>query len=213
MGNANSQPVIEEDPWWNPPQSHKTQITQQQPQASAPIRKNDDKLDEFRQELARKHEKRRQLLAEKRQEMQDLRDEVSKQKQENAELRRLLQQRNPSTQLEKENEELKQKIVELRTELMKSETLSEKNKELRSDIAKLQEDLQSVNADVVNFEKERFEYQTHVTALKDVIRVSKQMLVIREQQLTEVSTVEVKKIRNIDAFVAIPLAKTESGGN
>lgn len=195
MGNTSSQPVIEEDPWWNPSQQHKAQVTfteqQDRQEESAPIRKNDDKLDEFRQELARKHEKRRQVIAEKRKEMQDLRDEVLRQKEENEKLRRLLKQRTESTQddeLQKENEELKKKIVELRTELIKCETLSEKNNQLRSDIAKLQEDLQSVNAEVVGFEKERFEYQTHVTALKDVIRVSKQMLVIREQQLTEVST-------------------------
>lgn len=194
MGNTRSQPVIEEDPWWNPPQQHKAPIilTEEnaQQEISAPVRKNNDKLDEFRQELARKHEKRRELIANKRKEMQDLRDEVLKQKKENEELRRLLEQRTGSiqdTELQRENEELKKKITELRTELIKSEMLSEKNKQLRNDIAKLQEDLQSVNAEVVGFEKERFEYQTHVTALKDVIRVSKQMLVIREQQLTEVN--------------------------
>lgn len=183
------------DPWWNPPQQRKTENTSvMEEERSAPVKKNDDKLDEFRQELARKHEKRRQLIAEKRKEMQDLRDEVLKQKQENENLRRLLEQRTDvsttpnSEQLQRENEELKKKVIELRTELIKSEILSEKNNQLRSDIAKLQEELQSVNAEVVGFEKERFDYQTHVTALKDVIRVSKQMLVIREQQLTDVST-------------------------
>lgn len=197
MGNARSQPAIEEDPFWNPPQQHQFQtvlpVEDETQEKTVPVRKNDDKLDEFRQELARKHEKRRQLIAEKRKEMQDLRDEILKQKEENENLRRLLEKKSDSMQvredseLQKENEELKKKIVELRTELLKSESLSEKNNQLRSDIAKLQKDLQSVNADVVNFEKERFEYQTHVTALKDVIKVSKQMLVIRENQLTEVS--------------------------
>lgn len=186
MGNTRSTEQsstieVEEDPWWNP------QSRNEQQEKSVAINKNDDKLDEFRQELARKHEKRRQIIAEKRKEMQDLRDEVLKHKEENEKLRRLLETKSTDRELLRENQELKTKIVELQSELFKSEILTQKNNELRGDIAKLQQDLQTVNAEVVGFEKERFEYQTHVTALKDVIKVSKQMLVIREQQLTEVS--------------------------
>lgn len=189
MGNARSQPVAEEeiDPWWSPPKPQTTVNKEEVIQ----IRNNND---EFKQELARKRDKRRELIAEKRKEMQDLREEASKQKQENENLHRLLEQRTEAAEnvaLVKENEQLKQTIVELRTELIKSEVLTDKNNQLRSDIAKLQEELQMVNAEVVGFEKERFEYQTHVAALKDVAKVSKQMLVIREQQLTEVSDTKI----------------------
>lgn len=169
-------------------------------QNSASEQRNNDKLDEFRQDLARKHEKRRQILAEKRKEMQDLRMELSQQKQENEKLRIALnkgaaaENRNNNAEdelfieeLKRENVEMKNKIMELRTELLRSETIGEKNNELRSSIAELQKELQSVNAEVVNFEKERMDYQTHVTALKDVVRVSKEMLKIRESQLNEVS--------------------------
>lgn len=159
---------------------------------------NDDKLDEFRQDFARKHEKRRQLIAEKRKEMQDLRLELLRQKKENEKLRESLNAKsseiNPSTEidqqlienLKQENDEMKRKIVELQTELFRSETIAQKNNELRCSITELQRELQSLNAEVVNFEKERQDYQTHVTALKDVIKVSKEMLRIRESQLNEV---------------------------
>lgn len=221
MGNTRSQSFDEPsvDLWWNTrslpqttagvtnePVSLKLNKTVMSTSSSEPAKqtdaseqRNDDKLDEFRQDLARKHERRRQILAEKRKEMQDLRMELSQQKEENEKLRNALNKNNGSDynaeyemhieKLKQENDEMRKKVVELRTELLRSETISEKNNELRSSIAELQKELQSVNAEVVNFEKERMDYQTHVTALKDVVRVSKEMLKIRESQLNEVGDV------------------------
>lgn len=221
MGNARSQSFDEPsvDIWWNTrstsqisagltnePVSLKLNKTVMSTSNSEPVKqndaseqRNDDKLDEFRQDFARKHERRRQVLAEKRKEMQDLRMELSQQKQENEKLRNALNKNaaggSPCNaedellieKLKQENVEMKNKIVELHTELLRSQTIAEKNNELRSSIAELQRELQSVNAEVVNFEKERMDYQAHVTALKDVVRVSKEMLKIRESQLNEVS--------------------------
>lgn len=180
---------------------------------------NDDKLDKFRQELARKREKRRQLIEEKRKEMQSLRDEVAKQKKENEELRSLFMEGNSDLaqkflQLENErlreeltelqeklilkdagavtdinldNQRMKEELVNLRDKLSQYESVVAKNTKLQTHIAELQKDLQCVNAEIASFEKERLDYQLHVTALKDVVKVSKQMLQIRENQIKEVS--------------------------
>lgn len=190
MGNTRSEPAVDElviDPWWHPQQHTITiQENDNSEKNRSPIKRNDDKLDDFKQELIRKRERRRQLIAERRHEIYELREQMSKQKQENENLHSLLEMDN--MELVKENEELKRKISELKkANVIDSEILSEKNKDLQCSVAKLQGELQAVNAEVICFEKERFEYQAHVTALKDVIRVSKQMLLIRDHQLTEVS--------------------------
>lgn len=133
-------------------------------------------LEEFKLELARKHEKRRQLIAEKRQEMEELREEVKRLKEENE----LLRRQNPNN--------LTSDLMEIRR----------KNRELQVMIAEMQNELQELNAQAVNFEKERIDYKTHVIALKDVIAVSKQMLLIREGQLKELR----EKIEDIEATLA-----------
>lgn len=199
MGNTKSQcnESDTEDVWWKPEKStvNKENYSQPSTPEKREARSNEDKLDEFRQELARKHEKRRQIIAEKRKEMQDMRDELLKQRKENEELKKMLRRRSNSeeneTEIVKENEGLRKEVEELRSQLTKSEELAQKNNELRSSIAELQKELQLVNSEVVNFEKERSDYKLHVTALKDVVKVSKQMLQIRENQIKEVSIVYV----------------------
>lgn len=195
MGNTKSQCFESEteDVWWKPekPTINKENYSQAATPEKREARSNEDKLDEFRQELARKHEKRRQIIAEKRKEMQDMRDELLKQRKENEELKKTLRRRSNDEENEseivKENDCLKMEVEELRSQLTKSYDLAQKNNELRTSIAELQKELQLVNSEVVNFEKERSDYKLHVTALKDVVRVSKEMLQIRENQIKEVS--------------------------
>ncbi|EEZ99674.1 uncharacterized protein LOC107397693 [Tribolium castaneum] len=178
MGNTRSAPEHEEDVWWS---NNKSSVDNKSVEVVEPIeetpadrqQRHKEELDEFKLELARKHEKRRQIIAEKRKEMQDLRDEVKR--------------------LTQENEELKKTCGPNDLEEIKRNNL-----ELKMTIATLQKDIQNLNSEVVDFEKERQDYKAHVVALKDVVSVSKQMLMIREAQLKEMR----EKIKEIEASLA-----------
>lgn len=154
-----------------------------------------ERLNEFKLELARKHEKRRQILQEKRKEMEELREEVVRLKKENEELKQASVVNCDSVpnsvseieRLRKENESLRDLNEEKSKLLEASDDIIGKNRELRVSIAEMQRELQNLNKQVVDFEKERHDYKAHVVALKDVIAVSKNMLQIRESQLKEVS--------------------------
>lgn len=165
---------------------------------------NKEKLSEFKLELARKHEKRREIIAEKRKEMEELRAEVERLKEENEslkasrldppddnlaelheEIERLREEKVEVDSLRKQNEELKEIVDEKTALLEESEKIIGKNRELRINITELQNELQRLNSEILNFETEREDYRVHVVALKDVISVSKHMLQIRETQLKE----------------------------
>ncbi|KAF5300703.1 hypothetical protein FQA39_LY11065 [Lamprigera yunnana] len=52
---------------------------------------------------------------------------------------------------------------------------------------KLQKELESAKNEIANFESERKEYREHVIALKDVVSVSKQLLMLKENQMKELN--------------------------
>lgn len=229
MGSAGSstRQVIEDDIWWtNGDSYHQEQQTQTRiAEGLETLHTEVDKEDcdvtyknereqrrremqedfiKFKQELARKHDRRRQLIVEKKKEMADLREELIKEKEENGRLRGLLKekrspeigagdtsQNSPSTNLNfeairEENEDLRNEVEKLKLLLKEREMLADKNKELRISLAEMQRELQNVNTQIISFEKERIDYQEHVTALKDIIRVTKEMLRVRESQIEEV---------------------------
>ncbi|GJQ83729.1 hypothetical protein Trydic_g20605 [Trypoxylus dichotomus] len=239
MGNTRSVTEVnrEEDIWWtngdvqqqSPIEyseesnaiSEKTQLCETVVDNEREQRKKEMQADfiKFKQELARKHEKRRQLIAEKKKEMMDLRDELVKEKEENERLRRLLKENRlpPQTadicdksletdklsglaiaSIKEENEELKNEVEKLKLILREKDMLTDKNKELRISLAEMQRELQNVNTQIISFEKERIDYQEHVTALKDIIRVTKEMLRVRESQIEELK----KKITSIEELLA-----------
>lgn len=151
------------------------------------------KLDEFKLELARKREKRKEIINQKTKEMDELREEIQRLREENAALRRVQQQQPDNSdhlyrisRLEEENETLKMLVSEKGRLLLESEKIIDKNRELRVESAEMQKELQRLNTEMLNFEKERQNYKAHVVALKDVLAVSKNMLQIRETELTEV---------------------------
>lgn len=165
-------------------------------------RRREAKLQQFKSELEKKHLARREAIAERSREIIFLREELAKYRQENEQLKDMLKQDNKIELIQEnvvscdefekvklENNELKSKVSELSEELGKNEDLAQQNSELRKSIAETQKDLQAVNSQVLEFEKERQEYHSHVVALKDVIRVSKKLLEIRENQLQEVSEI------------------------
>lgn len=151
------------------------------------------KLDEFKLELARKREKRKEIINQKTKEMDELREEIQRLREENEALRRVQhhQQDNNDylyriSRLEEEKETLKMLVSEKGRLLLESEKIIDKNRELRVESADMQKELQRLNNEMLNFEKERQDYKAHVVALKDVIAVSKHMLQIRETELTQV---------------------------
>ncbi|KAH0814699.1 hypothetical protein GEV33_008091 [Tenebrio molitor] len=182
MGNTRSATENEQpDIWWdnkpmNPPENEAAAASPSESK-TARQRRMKEELDQFKLDLARKHEKRREFIREKRREMEELREEVKRLKQENDEL--------------KANRGLTCATNDL-------EDIRRKNLELKVTITKLQSDLQDLSSEVVNFEKEREDYKAHVVALKDVVSVSKQMLMMREAQLTELR----EKMKEIEASLA-----------
>ncbi|KAJ8982154.1 hypothetical protein NQ317_011300 [Molorchus minor] len=165
------------------------------------------KLNEFKLEFARKHEKRREILDAKRKQMEDLRAEVERLKKENEELKNSSSTAKQDEtgdscfvieRLRKEKEELKCILDEKSKLLDTSEVIINKNRELRINISEMQKELQRLNAAVLDFEQERKDYKAHVVALKDVIAVSKHMLQIRETQLKEVK----EKVDSIEQQLA-----------
>lgn len=151
------------------------------------------KLDEFKLELARKREKRKEIINQKRQEMEELREELQRLRDENERLRRVQNlgednsdSANEIYRLRQENETLRMLVTEKGRLLHESEQILDKNRELRLQTVEMQQELQRLNNVMLNFEKERQDYKEHVVALKNVIAVSKNMLQIRETELTEV---------------------------
>jgi chromosome segregation ATPase len=157
MGNTRSATENEQpDIWWdnkpmNPPENEAAAASPSESK-TARQRRMKEELDQFKLDLARKHEKRREFIREKRREMEELREEVKRLKQENDEL--------------KANRGLTCATNDL-------EDIRRKNLELKVTITKLQSDLQDLSSEVVNFEKEKEDYKAHVVALKDVVSVSK----------------------------------------
>ncbi|KAJ8951638.1 hypothetical protein NQ318_012308 [Aromia moschata] len=225
MGNWNSLPTdgAPEDVFWAYDRNANRDVNEKKPASQTFARSNSDgeesrtrelseehkqHLNEFKLELARKHEKRRQIVAEKRKEMDELREEIVKLRKENEELRKSkalvdndVKQDETNFELERlrrENDELKCILEEKSRLLEESDGIIQKNRELRISISEMQKQLQHLNTEVLNFEKERQDYKAHVVALKDVIAVSKHMLQIRETQLKELK----QKIESIEESLA-----------
>ncbi|KAK4873107.1 hypothetical protein RN001_015136 [Aquatica leii] len=115
----------------------------------------------FSEEILRIREKRAKLIGEKKLELNNLREELAKYKLENDELKKNL----------KQNSVFK---------VPGMDTIVELNKQL-----------EKAHGEIAAFEIERQEYRAHVAALKDIIAVSKQLLLIKENQTKELSeTVE-----------------------
>lgn len=237
MGNTRSsffeQKQDDSDVWWSNSATNEVEVVDPVVVNETKNRytESDRKLDEFKLELT---EKRKEIINRKIKEMDELREEIRRLKQENNALRRnqTVSEENEAIRttqavsgkddteeiqrlkeeiealrrvqaisgkndcdtlnkislLEQENETLKMVLGEKDYFLVESEKIIEKNRELRIETVRMQQELQRLNNEMNNFERERADYKAHVVALKDVIAVSKNMLQIRETELTEVSS-------------------------
>ncbi|KAF2899573.1 hypothetical protein ILUMI_06602 [Ignelater luminosus] len=211
MGNTRSEffEPVGVDLWWNNnPVTTATTSTSSLPNNIKPG-KTSKKSNEVKimEEISTLHEKRLKLIAEKKKEMNDLRQEMARQRSENEKLKEFLKEKGivPPVQ---EWEPLEKINVSLQTETFEVPGISDnetecdlvkrKNLELQVNIAELQKDLQLANSEIAAFENERKEYKTHVVALKDIIAVSKQLLFMRENQIKELSA----KVEEIQSSLA-----------
>lgn len=229
--NTNSN-AFSDDPFWNPQSAPTiTRENMSNNQSETPGTSSNEReehreqlqrnLEEFKLELERKHEKRRELIAEKRREFQQVKDELQALKEENEMLKSQKSQvpnpiaSSPDLKLQgkienlmEENEELKLQVEKLKILLKNGEEVNTKNRELRITVSEMQLDVQKLNSEMLNIEQERLEYSKHITALKDVVNVTKNMLEIREAQIEGLK----EKVKTVEELLASKEMKIMSDG-
>ncbi|XP_045464640.1 intracellular protein transport protein USO1 [Harmonia axyridis] len=195
MGNtpSNLSYKEEEDIWWR-----NGVIEKGIPEQVASNPK--DSFHNFAEEFDRKRDKRKQILEQKRKEIQGIREELDILRKENEKLRNQ-QSNQQNTQeneelafLRRQNQSLREEILEIRQREESVEDIREKNTQLRISVSEMQSELQKMNSSLLDFEEQREDYKRHVVALKDVIKVSKELLQIRETELKDLK----EKLKSIE---------------
>jgi DNA repair exonuclease SbcCD ATPase subunit len=160
----------------------------------ARAKSKEDEMVEFRKELSIKREQRRQILDRHRSEKQELEKSLNQEKKSRMELseankllRELLTQNNieiPDVlQVSSENYDLINTITQMKEEF---EDLKTNNNKLRSDLAHSNSALQNAYSDIADVNAQNIESMKQISALKEVVTVSKTMINLREEQLNEV---------------------------
>ncbi|XP_053608598.1 protein Daple [Plodia interpunctella] len=153
----------------------------------------EEEMVEFRRQLDIKREQRRQILTRHRNEKEELEKALESERkskielyESNKQLHELLTRNNidiPETlQSSKEHSELRNTISQMKEEFEKLRT---NNNKLRKDLAESNSSLQNAFTDIAELNAQNIESMKHITALKEVVAVSKTMINLREQQLTE----------------------------
>lgn len=174
-----------EDVWW----SQKPKKDDQERNINSP----DKPFQIFSEEYNEKRDKRKQISEQKRQEIHGIRKELDVLRTENERLRNTPEnKRNEDVKeqlelLKQQNRILQEEILTMRSREENVEDIMKKNKHLRISVSEMQSELQRMNASLLDFEEQKEDYKRHVVALKDVIKVSKELLHIRESELNEVS--------------------------
>ncbi|XP_044750919.1 trichohyalin [Coccinella septempunctata] len=195
MGNtpSNLSNKEEEDLWWRHDKIEK--IIQHED-----CHTSNQSFDEFSEEFNKKRDKRKQILEQKRKEIQGIREELNILRQENERLRNSQTQERSEGEdgqiefLRRQNQSLREELLEMRSREENVADIMEKNKELRISVSEMQNELQKMNSSLLDFEDQKGDYKRHVVALKDVIKVSKELLQIRETELKELK----EKLKSIE---------------
>ncbi|XP_050344400.1 uncharacterized protein LOC126769582 [Nymphalis io] len=178
----NNEPVIEE-------QFHDIISDDEETRA-----KNKEKeMNEFRNQLSIKREQRKEILARHRSEKRDLENALKDEKESKVQLcetnrllRELLQKNNidipENVEMSNEKSYITDSISQMREEIDK---LKSNNNKLRCDLANSNHALQTAYTDIAELSAQNTESIKQVNALKEVITVSKTLINLREQQLTE----------------------------
>lgn len=153
------------------------------------VERKEQTLEEFKEELRIKREKRQGAIADLRNEITSLRQELAEEKELN---RQLKQQRNCSSTLASDTLETEE-IIEATPGSFNQDDETEQihsdrsNITLKRELANVQLSLQLANSEVLSLQAELNVRQKQAETLKEVNVVSKQMIQIREDQLNQVS--------------------------
>lgn len=150
-------------------------------------------MEEFKTQLLAKREARRKIIAERSKELQKLKQQLDEEKKarelvedENKRLRTLIAENNHGARAPEQAVPGDDFLASLEDLQRRIDELKEQNKAIRCELAECNMTNQSVMADLALVNKENFEMRKHIDSLKDVNKVSKDMLAIREAQLTQV---------------------------
>lgn len=161
---------------------------------------------EFRKQLSVKREQRRQILDRHKSEKMELEKSLNDEKKARLELhesnkllRELLTKNNvdiPENLLTSyENSDFTVTIAQMREEF---DNLKANNKQLRRDIVESNNALQNAYSDIADLNSQNTESIKQISALKEVVAVSKTMISLREQQLDELK----EKLSEIEKSLA-----------
>ncbi|XP_077288129.1 uncharacterized protein LOC143912702 [Arctopsyche grandis] len=170
-------------------------------------------MEEFRKQLLIKREARRKIIAERSSEMQKLKQQLEEEKRareevinENTRLRALIAQNSSASLGEpvpERNDDIRTSLEDLENQIQE---MREQNKCIRCELAKCNLTHQSVVEELTLVNKENIELRKHVDSLKEVNKVSKDMLSIRESQLNQLK----EKLLEIEKSLADREMKTLS---
>lgn len=133
--------------------------------------KESQSLEEFKEELRAKREKRQNALAELRNEISTLRNQLAAEKALN---KQLIDEKN---------------CISRNDDDIDTDATQTNGRTLRIQLADVQLSLQDANGEILRLTSELSATKKQVNALKDVIAASKEMVEIREAQLQQVSIV------------------------
>ncbi|RVE42522.1 hypothetical protein evm_012830 [Chilo suppressalis] len=165
----------------------------------------EEEMVQFRKQLSIKREQRRQILDRHKSEKVELEKALNDERkcrlelfETNKLLRELLMKNNieiPEIQSSYENSDLSSTIAQMREEF---EILKTNNNKLRRDLAESNNTLQNAYSDIADLNAQNIEALKQISALKEVVSVSKTMIALREQQLDELKN----KLNEIEKSLA-----------
>lgn len=145
-------------------------------------------LEEFKEELRIKREKRQSAIADLRNEITSLRQQLSEEKEVN---RRMKQEKMCGTSANAESVETEEILEDIATAIAENDepeqVQSRSNITLKRELANVQLSLQLANSEILSLQAELSVRQKQTDTLKEVNTVSKQMIKIREDQLNQVN--------------------------
>lgn len=142
-------------------------------------------LDEFKEELRIKREKRTNAIAELRNEITSLRRQLADEK----EITKQLKQERNSRNLCQICNSIYDSLENIENSVQPNFEMNGSNITLRSQLAELQFSLQNANAEILTLTSELAATKKQAKSLKEVIAASKEIIEIRETELTQVTKI------------------------
>lgn len=148
------------------------------------VDRKEQTLEEFKEELRIKREKRQNAIADLRNEITNLRQQLNEEKEMNRQLRR---ENLCSSSTNSELVGPEEIIEDIATAIDVYDKPHQSQIELKSELANVQLSLQLANSEILSLQAELNVRQKQTDTLKEVNAVSKQMIRIKEDQLSQVN--------------------------